>query len=77
MRFFTDFRVPFSNNVTERSYRMSKLKMKVAGTFRSTEDGSNFCTIFSIIDTVRKNGVNPFPALVNLFDNTFSLGFLN
>lgn len=77
MRFFTDFRVPFSNNVAERSFRMSKLKMKVAGTFRSTEGGSNFCTIFSIIDTVRKNGENPFAALVNLFDNTFSLNFLN
>ena len=77
MRFFTDFRVPFSNNVAERSFRMSKLKMKVAGTFRSTEGGSNFCTIFSIIDTVRKNGRNPFAALVRLFDNSFSLDFLS
>jgi len=77
MRFFTDFRVPFSNNVAERSFRMSKLKVKVAGTFRSTEGGSNFCTIFSIIDTVRKNGRNPFAALVRLFDNSFSLDFLS
>jgi transposase-like protein len=77
MRFFTDFRVPFSNNVAERSFRMSKLKMKVAGTFRSTEGGANFCTIFSIIDTVRKNGRNPFAALVRLFDNSFSLDFLS
>ena len=77
MRFFTNFRVPFSNNVAERSFRMSKLKMKVAGTFRSTEGGADFCTIFSIIDTVRKNGRNPFTALVSLFDNSFSLDFLS
>lgn len=77
MRFFTDFRVPFSNNVAERSFRMSKLKMKGAGSFRSPEGGANFCTIFSIIDTVRKNGRNPFTALVRLFDNSFSLDFLS
>jgi len=34
MRFFTDFRVPFSNNIGEKSFRMSKLKMKVVGSFR-------------------------------------------
>lgn len=76
LRFFTDFRVPFSNNIGEKSFRMSKLKMKVAGSFRSADGGSNFCTIFSIIDTVRKNGGNAFKALVQLFNNSFSLAFL-
>jgi hypothetical protein len=77
LRFFTDFRVPFSNNIGEKSFRLSKLKMKIAGTFRSSEGGSNFCTIFSIIDTVRKNGGNAFEALTQLFNNSFSLAFLN
>lgn len=77
LRFFTDFRVPFSNNVGEKSFRLSKLKMKVAGSFRSEKGGSNFCTIFSIIDTVRKNGGNPFESLVDLFNNSFSLDFLD
>ena len=77
LRFFTDFRVPFSNNVGEKSFRMSKLKMKVAGSFRSADGGSNFCSIFSVIDTVRKNGGNPFKALAALFNNSFSLSFLN
>lgn len=76
LRFFTDFRVPFSNNVGEKSFRMSKVKMKVAGSFRSRDGGSDFCTIFSIIDTVRKNGGNAFKALVQLFNNSFSLAFL-
>ncbi len=77
LRFFTDFRVPFSNNIAERSFRMSKLKMKTAGSFRSADGGSNFCWIFSIIDTVRKNGGNPFGALAQLFNNSFSLAFLD
>ncbi len=77
LRFFTDFRVPFSNNIGERSFRLSKLKMKVAGTFRSESGGSNFCTIFSIIDTVRKNGGNPYEALSAIFTNSFSLSFLD
>lgn len=77
LRFFTDFRVPFSNNIGEKSFRLSKLKMKIAGTFRSPDGGSNFCTVFSIIDTVRKNGGNAFKALVQLFNNSFSLAFLN
>jgi len=76
LRFFTDFRVPFSNNIGEKSFRLSKLKMKVAGSFRSADGGSNFCSIFSIIDTVRKNGGNAFKALAQLFNNSFSLAFL-
>jgi len=77
LRFFTDFRVPFSNNIGEKSFRLSKLKMKVAGSFRSADGGSNFCAIFSIIDTVRKNGGNAFKALAQLFNNSFSLAFLD
>jgi len=76
LRFFTDFRVPFSNNIGEKSFRLSKLKMKVAGSFRSADGGSNFCAIFSIIDTIRKNGGNAFKALAQLFNNSFSLAFL-
>jgi hypothetical protein len=77
LRFFTDFRVPFSNNIAERSYRLSKLKQKVVGSYRSDQGGANFCRIFSIIDTVRKNGGNPFEALSRLFNNSFSLDFLS
>lgn len=56
---------------------MSKLKMKVAGSFRSTDGLSNFYSIFSAIDTVCKNGGNQFKALATLFNNSFSLSFLS
>jgi len=63
----------FFQQRSERFFCMSKLKMQTAGSFRSTDGGSDFCSIFSIIDTVRKNGGNPF----QLFNNSFSLAFLD
>jgi transposase len=77
VRFFTDFRVPFSNNTAERSYRMFKVKQKVSGTFRSQQGGANFCSIYSFIDTTRKNGRKLFDELTALFSNSLSLEYLN
>jgi len=77
LRFFTDFRVPYSNNIAEKSYRLSKKKMQIAGTFRASDGGERFATIFSIIDTCRKNGLGPIEALSQVFAGTFSLDFLN
>jgi transposase len=77
MRFFTDFRVPFSNNIAERSYRLSKKKMQIAGTFRANDGGERFATIFSIIDTCRKNGIGPIQALLDILNGTFSFNFLS
>lgn len=77
LRFFTDFRVPFSNNIAEKSYRMLKVKQKVSGTFRSQQGGANFCSIYSFIDTSRKNGRKLFDELAALFTNSLSLEYLN
>jgi len=77
IRFFTDFRVPFSNNIAEKSYRLSKKKMQIAGTFRASDGGERFATIFSIIDTCRKNAIGPIQSMSDIFNGTFSLDFLN
>ena len=77
MRFFTDFKVPYSNNLAEKSYRLSKKKMQIAGTFRASDGGERFATIFSIIDTCRKNGMGPIEALFQIFTDTFSLDFIS
>ena len=58
IRFITDFRIPFSNNLAERDLRMFKVKGKISGTFRSPHGADCFARIRGYISTVRKNGRN-------------------
>ena len=56
LRFITDPRVPFTNNLAERDARMMKLRQKISGGFRDDNGANDFAVIRSVLSTARKQG---------------------
>ena len=54
LRFLTDFRIDFTNNLAERGLRKIKTKLKIAGGFRNLKFARVYCDAISIIDTCKK-----------------------
>jgi len=63
-----NFELPFSNNLSERSLRGIKSKMKISGQFQSEETAKHYAAVKSYIETCYRNGINETDALIRLCD---------
>ena len=59
--------VPFTNNQAERDLRPAKVKQKVGGGFRTQEGAQVYARLRAAISTFRKQGMNVFATLYDLF----------
>lgn len=62
----SDFRLPTTNNLSERGLRSIKSHMKISGQFESEAAAKNYATVKTYVETCRKNGINEMMALSRL-----------
>lgn len=67
LRFLTDFKIDFTNNLAERGLRKIKTKLKIAGGFRKIDFAKYYCSAISIIDTCKKQNMNIYQTIKNIF----------
>lgn len=69
-----DFTLPFDDNLSERSLRGVKGKMKVAGQFQNETYAKYYADIKTYIETCYRNKINPTDALMRLMeDNPYTV----
>ncbi len=71
-RFMENAEVPFTSNQGERDLRMTKVKQKISGCFRSKDGARASCLVRSYLITCQKNNVEPSEALAPLFNGSWS-----
>jgi hypothetical protein len=61
-----DFRLPTTNNLSERALRCVKSHQKISGQFESVAAADNYALIKTYIETCRRNSKNEIEALQRL-----------
>ncbi|MGF0034702.1 IS66 family transposase [Bariatricus sp. SGI.154] len=68
--FLHDFAVPFDDNISERDLRKAKNRQKMAGGFRKESGQKMYCSIMSIIETLKKRDMGIIENIRKLFMGT-------
>ena len=63
LRFLRDEHVSFTNNSGERALRMTKVKIKVSGCFRTPTYGEAYARISSYLQSMAALAYNPLVAI--------------
>lgn len=66
--FLHDYDVPFSDNMSERDLRKCKNRQKMSGGFRSMEGMEMYCSILSLVETLKRRKENVYRGIVALFE---------
>lgn len=64
--FLYDFRVHYSNNMSEKDLRICKNRDKMAGSFKKASGREMYCRIISFIETVKRRGLNIYHSIMAL-----------
>ena len=68
--FLHDFSVPFDDNLSERDLRKAKNRQKMAGGFRKESGNQMYCSIMTVIETLKKRKMGIIENLKRLFMGT-------
>lgn len=68
--FLYDFSVPFDDNISERDLRKAKNRQKMAGGFCKESGQKMYCSIMSIIETLKKRNMGLIENIKKLFLRT-------
>lgn len=64
--FIYDFRIHYSDNMSEKDLRICKNRQKMAGGFRTASGREMYCMIMSFIETVKRRKLNIFQSIMEL-----------
>jgi transposase len=67
--FMYDFKVPFDNNLAERSIRKGKTKLKVSGQNNNLDTANYYTSALTIIETSRLRKENPLEKMIEILNN--------